>query len=145
MNEIVYLNVEDILTSHRMGMHEFGGEVGGVCKSCVEKIVVEPQTHYFGEEQYPGLFRKAALYWLRITTVHCFHDGNKRAGLISTNLFLNYNGYDINVDDQELYVYCVLIANHKTRPSLDEIEVWLKRHTIKLGHSWRIVRQQTEK
>lgn len=86
MNEIVYLDVEDILTSHRMGMHEFGGEVGGVCKNCVEKIVVVPQTHYFGEEQYPGLFRKAALYWLRITTAHCFHDGNKRAGLISTKL-----------------------------------------------------------
>lgn len=86
MNEIVYLDVEDILTSHRMGMHEFGGEVGGVCKNCVEKIVVVPQTHYFGEEQYPGLFRKVALYWLRITTAHCFHDGNKRAGLISTKL-----------------------------------------------------------
>jgi len=27
----------------------------------VLKKVVEPQTFYFGEEQYPGLFRKAAL------------------------------------------------------------------------------------
>lgn len=84
--------------------------------------MVEPQTAYFGEEQYPGLFRKAALYWHRITTAHCFSDGNKRAGMISTDLFLRYNGYKIKVDQETLYVYCLLIGNHKTRPSLDEVE-----------------------
>lgn len=102
---------------------------------------MEPQTHYFGEEQYPGLFRKAALYWYRITTVHCFHDGNKRAGIISTNLFLLYNGYEIDVDDETLYVYCLLIANHQTRPVLDEVENWLKRNTVRLDHYWKIVRR----
>lgn len=143
MIEIVYLDTVDILTSHEMGMLEFSDELGSICKSCVDKIVVEPQTHYFGEEQYPALFRKAALYWYRITTAHCFYDGNKRAGIISTNLFLQYNGYEIDIDDEMLYVYCLLIANHETRPDLDEVEAWLKRNTIKLEHYWQIARKQS--
>lgn len=139
MSKIVYLNKEDILLSHKLGMEEFGGNLEGLSQECVEKRVVEPQTNYFGEEQYPGLFRKAALYWLRLTTSHCFTDGNKRAGMISTDLFLRYNGYEINVDQETLFTYCLLIGNHKTRPSLDEIEDWLKSNTVLLDHSWRTI------
>lgn len=113
----------------------------GVSLECIEKRVVEPQTAYFGEEQYPGLFRKAALYWHRITTAHCFSDGNKRAGMISTDLFLRYNGYKIKVDQETLYVYCLLIGNHKTRPSLDDVEDWLKRNTVQHDHSWREIQK----
>lgn len=69
-----------------MGMAEFGGNLKGVSLKRVEQRVVEPQTKYFGEEQYPGLFRKAAVHWYRITISHCFSDGNKRAAIISTDL-----------------------------------------------------------
>lgn len=140
MSEMVYLDKDDILLSHKIGMNEFGGELEGVDYSCVEKRVVEPQTIYFGEEQYPGFYRKAALYWYRITTSHCFSDGNKRAALISTDLFLRYNGYKFKVDQEALYVYCLLIANHKTRPSLDEVEDWLKRNIVPIDYSWQIVK-----
>ena|SRR5690625_1768049 len=118
-------------------MDTFGGTLEGMSIECVEKRVVEPQTIYFGEEQYPGLFRKAALYWHRITTAHCFSDGNKRAGIISTDLFLKYNGYKISVDQETLYAHCLLIGNHKTRPSLNEVEDWLKNNTVRYDHSWR--------
>lgn len=85
MNRIVYLNKKDILTAHKLGMTEFGGDFKGYSESCIEKRVVEPQTNYFGEEQYPGVFKKAALYWYKITISHCFADGNKRAGILSTD------------------------------------------------------------
>lgn len=90
MNEITYLDIDDILESHKLGMDTFDGSLEGVSLDCVEKRVIEPQITYFGEEQYPGLFKKEALYWHRITTAHCFNDGNKRAGIISTDLFLRY-------------------------------------------------------
>ncbi|WP_368654623.1 type II toxin-antitoxin system death-on-curing family toxin [Ornithinibacillus sp. 4-3] len=75
-----------------------------------------------GEEQYPGLFRKAAVYWYRITISHCFSDGNKRVAIISTDLSLRYNGYKIKVDQETLYAYCLRIGDHNTRPTLDKIE-----------------------
>lgn len=43
----------------------------------------------------------------------------------------------INVNQEDLYTYCVLIANHKTRLTLDEVEKWLERHTVQLGHRWK--------
>ncbi|HLR60647.1 MAG TPA: type II toxin-antitoxin system death-on-curing family toxin [Pseudogracilibacillus sp.] len=137
MDNILYLNKDDILSAHSIGMTEFNGKLVGVSHSCVEKRVIEPQTKYFGQEQYPGLFKKAALYWYRITTSHCFTDGNKRAALISTDLFLKYNGYKINVNQESLFVYCLLIGNHKTRPLILEVESWLKRNTIKLDYAWK--------
>lgn len=139
MEELIYLDEDDILLAHNHGMTAFGGELEGISYSCVKNRVVEPQTKYFGEEQYPGLYRKAALYWYRITTSHCFSDGNKRAGLISTDLFLRYNGYKFKVDQETLYVYCLLIGNHKTRPSLNEVEDWLKRNTVSLDHKWQVL------
>jgi hypothetical protein len=50
MNKIVYLDKEDILLSHEMGMAEFGGDRFSLSHSCVENRVIEPQTRYFGEE-----------------------------------------------------------------------------------------------
>lgn len=76
MDEIIYLDKEDILAAHQSGFQQFGGTIS-YDDSYVEKRVIEPQTSYWGTEQYPGLFRKAAVYLYRITISHCFADGNK--------------------------------------------------------------------
>lgn len=55
---IIYLDKEDILLSHQLSMAKFGGEFERIDHSCVEKRVVEPQTNYYGEEQYPGFLKK---------------------------------------------------------------------------------------
>ncbi|UNY39950.1 hypothetical protein KLEB273_gp094 [Bacillus phage vB_BauM_KLEB27-3] len=53
--DIKYLIHEDIIKAYELGYHEFGSNRNKVCDSCVEKRVVQPQTHFFGVEQYPGL------------------------------------------------------------------------------------------
>jgi death on curing protein len=129
MEDIIYLSDEDIIEAHKVGFEEFGGFTYAIDKPCVEKRVIEPQTKYFGVEQYPGLFKKAAVYMYRITISHCFADGNKRAAVISTDLFLKLNGYKFSVSHNELYDFCLLIADHETRPTLEEIEEWIQTHT----------------
>lgn len=130
MEELIYLTEEDIIEAHQIGFTEFGGSTFSCDKSCVEKRVVEPQTSYWGVEQHPGLFRKAAVYMYKICISHCFADGNKRAAFISTDLFLKYNGYTINVDQNELYEFVLSIANHEGRLTLDEIESWIKAKSV---------------
>lgn len=132
MEHINYLTKTDILTAHSIGFNQYGGTLDGYDESCVERRVIDPLAEYFGVEMYPGVFMKAAVYWHRITTSHCFNDGNKRTGLISTLLFLEMNGYEVIVDDDSLYDYCLKIANHKTRPSIKEVENWIKEHAVKL-------------
>lgn len=95
----------------------------------LKKRVFEPQTAYYDIEQYPGLFKKAAVYMYRITISHCFSDGNNRAAFLSTELFLNYNGYAFAATVDELYEFCLSIANHETRPQLEYIENWIQSHT----------------
>lgn len=129
MAEIIYLTSDDIIEAHKEGFFTFGGITYAVYHSCVEKRAIEPQTEFFGEEQYPGLFMKAAVYLHRLATSHCFADGNKRAALISTDLFLKYNGYKFKVSQDELFNYCYKIANHQTRPTLEEVEDWIRSYT----------------
>lgn len=128
ITEINYLDKEDILVAHQQGFLQFGGTLYGFDESCVEKRVIEPQTAYWGTEQYPGLFKKAAVYMYRITISHCFVDGNKRAAFLCTDLFLKYNGYHFSATTDELYDFCLMIANHKTRPEIDYIEEWIQSH-----------------
>ncbi|MED5050139.1 type II toxin-antitoxin system death-on-curing family toxin [Bacillus siamensis] len=128
LNDISYLNYEDIIESHKLGYQQFGGTVYAVSRSCVEKRVVEPQTQYFGVEQYPGLFKKAAVYMYRIAISHCFGDGNKRAAILSTDLFLKFNGLEFKVSADELFDFCYKIADDKTRPTLEEVEEWIQRN-----------------
>lgn len=127
--EIIYLDKEDILAAHETGLLQSELAIGGYDESCVEKRVIEPQTAYYDIEQYPGLFKKAAVYMYRITISHCFSDGNKRTAFLSTELFLNYNGYTFSASVDELYDFCLSIANHVTRPHLDNVEKWIQSHT----------------
>lgn len=129
MQDIIYLDKEDILSAHSAGFNQFGGTIDGFDNSCIERRIIEPQTAYWGVEQYPGLFKKAAVYMYRITISHCFNDGNKRAAFLCTDLFLRYNGYQFSAETDELYDFCLMIANHETRPSLDFVENWIESHT----------------
>ncbi len=45
-----------------------------------------------GEDMYPSLMQKAALYAHRIIAGHVFWDGNKRTGMTSAFTFLEVNG-----------------------------------------------------
>ncbi|MGN7485323.1 type II toxin-antitoxin system death-on-curing family toxin [Priestia megaterium] len=129
MEEIMYLDEQDILDAHKEGFTEFGGLDFGVAEGCVEKRAMEPEGYFGGVELYPGLFRKAAVYMLRITVSHCFSDGNKRAAFLSTDLFLKYNGYRFVVSQKELYDYCLTIADHETRPELEDVEQWIYQNS----------------
>lgn len=130
MDKIFYLTFEDIVEAHKEGFYTFGGETYMVYESCVHNRVVEPQTKYFGEEQYPGLLLKAALYFHRLNTSHCFADGNKRAAVISTDLFLKFNGYKLKVSQKELFDYACIVADKDTRPPLEEVEYWIRQNTV---------------
>ncbi|MGR6904968.1 type II toxin-antitoxin system death-on-curing family toxin [Lysinibacillus sp. BSL11] len=130
MEEIVYLEALDIYDAHKIGFEKFGGTIYHVDKPCIGNRAIEPQTEYYGEEQYPGLFKKAAVYMLKINISHCFKDGNKRASIISTDLFLKYNGYKFNVSDDDLYEFALLIGNHDTRPTLEEVEQWIIKNVV---------------
>lgn len=131
---INYLSYENVEILHKMIISEFDGGLLSIDESCLEKRIVEPQTEYFGIEQYPRLFQKASVYLYKITIIHCFADGNKRTAILCTDVFLKLNGYRLQANEDELYNFALKIANHMTRPSIEYIEDWIESHVVKYSH-----------
>lgn len=82
---------------------------------------------------------------------HGFHNGNKRAALVSLLCHLDKNGLTLkeDVDHNELYSLMLKIASHKFAPKrtthdTSDIEVaaiaaWLRKRTRKLKKGERVV------
>lgn len=69
---------------------------------------------YSDQEYYPGIVKKATMYWYKIATSQVFHNGNKRTGLLSALFMLNANGFSLrDIDGNQLYEISRLIANKK--------------------------------
>lgn len=134
--DFIYLKKQDILIAHHSGMNQFGGMAGPADESCIEKRINEPQEIIFGIETYPTLSKKAAAYLYKLIISHCFTDGNKRAAILSTELFLNFNGYEFSASEDKLYDLCLTIGNHQTRPDLPDIATWIESNIRKLDDEW---------
>ncbi|MBT2700882.1 MULTISPECIES: type II toxin-antitoxin system death-on-curing family toxin [unclassified Bacillus (in: firmicutes)] len=123
-----YLTYEDIIDIHDLALERYGG-LQGYDKGCIEAKVAMPQEGFGDFEYYPRLFQKAAVYMYFITINHCFKDGNKRSGYLAASTFLNLNGYRIIVGNEELFNKCIEIADKKSRPILEDVEMWLEKYS----------------
>lgn len=61
-------------------------------------------------------------------------DGNKRLAMLTTEVFLEKNGYGWEVSDEEYVLMAVRIADVGTRPTLEELREWMASTTHPLNH-----------
>ncbi|MEO9611674.1 MAG: type II toxin-antitoxin system death-on-curing family toxin [Nitratireductor sp.] len=66
-----------------------------------------PQKAIYGE---PDIFDLAAAYLFGIVKNRPFVDGNKRAALAATDLFLVFNGWSLETDDASLTQFVLMVA-----------------------------------
>ena len=121
------LTAEQILLIHSMLIDEYGGSHGIRERELLLSAEHLPQQRAFGKDLYPGAFLKAAVYARNIISSHPFIDGNKRTGITCASIFLENNGYVLVAREGELEDFAVYIA--KTKPALEEIAAWLKKHS----------------
>jgi death-on-curing protein len=78
----------------------------------------------YGEPDYADL---AAAYGFGIARNHPFVDGNKRTAFVAVELFLDLNGFDLQVNDAD----CVLTMLALAAGDLDEraFAGWIRAHT----------------
>lgn len=124
---MVYLSAEEILLIHYMLIERYGGSHGTRDIERVKSAAVAPAQEAFGQEQYPSLFLKMAVYARNIIADHPFADGNKRTGIACAVMFLRKNGYDFVAKQGEVEDFAVRIAVEK--PGVDEIAAWFKDHS----------------
>ena len=96
MNDIEYLNVEDLLRlTRRLGV----GPVRDL--GILEATCARPRTSVFGADAYPSLAGKAAALLHSIVRGHGLVDGNKRLGWLSTVVFLDIKESPVALNDDD--------------------------------------------
>jgi death-on-curing protein len=125
-----YLTAEDILNIHSVMIDETGGSHGVRDQGALKTLEGLPQQQAFGKELYPTLYIKAAVYMRNILFSHPFIDGNKRTAMTCTDVFLQLNGYVINVAKGGVEL-CALTVIEK-HSSLEEIAIWIELNTYSI-------------
>lgn len=98
MNRVDYLGLEDLLVLvRRLGV----GPVVDV--GLLDAAAGRPATTVFGEDAYPTVALKAAALLHSLARNHPLVDGNKRLAWLATVVFLDLNGYEVGLDDNDAF------------------------------------------
>jgi death-on-curing protein len=122
----IWIQRSVVLAAHGEQLAEHGGASGvrdmGLLESALARA---PNLAAYDD---PDVAALAAGYGFGIARNHPFVDGNKRAALIATELFLALNGYELMVGDAECVVTILALAAGE----LDEAEfgAWLRAHLV---------------
>ncbi|XNG98787.1 type II toxin-antitoxin system death-on-curing family toxin [Vibrio cyclitrophicus] len=84
-----------------------------------------------GQDIFEGIFNKSAALFHGVISNHSFYNGNKRAALMSTLVYLGENGYWVTkCDDEEMFEFTRQIAAHELSEDRNEeisiIADWLR-------------------
>lgn len=123
------LTIEELLFLHFKIIEDFGGSHGVRDEGRLESAIAAPNQAVFGEDLYPTVFDKAAVYIRAIIGDHPFADGNKRTAITAGVIYLQRSGYKLTASPKELEDFAVAVAvEHYDIP---HIAAWLKAHSAK--------------
>jgi death-on-curing protein len=122
---IHYLKPEQVLFIHNRLIEETGGLHGVRDLSMLLSAMGRPLATFDGRDLYDGLFLKGAALLDSLIRNHPFVDGNKRTAITSAGLFLQINGYSLQVENEEMARFTLICA--QSQADLKEISFWLKK------------------
>lgn len=81
-------------------LREHGGLGGTIDEGALESILARPQNLVaYKNPVPPTIFELAASYGFGFARNHCFADGNKRIALVSIDVFLEMNGFELVAEE----------------------------------------------
>lgn len=113
MTRLRFLSAIEVAGIHSDMIESYGGEPGLRDAGLLESAVHAPQAGVDGSYFHEDVFHMAAAYLCHIVKNHPFYDGNKRAGLATALVFLEFNGYEAACDDEELEAMTLRVAEGK--------------------------------
>lgn len=125
---IVFPSLEEALELHRQSIGRFGGAEGVRDFGLLESALYRPQTGY-----YEDIVQMAAALMESLFINHPFVDGNKRAALFLTDIFLRMNGWKIRVRPKAGHRFILTLLKQKS-PRYPKIEKWLRKHLVSGRH-----------
>lgn len=123
-----YLTAEHILVIHAEIVNTTGGTHGVRDVGLLASIIGKPQAMFGGDDLYPDIYTKAAIFLEAIANYHVFIDGNKRTAFAATLRFLFVNNIHITATQEEVVAFVIAVATKEKQ--VEDIAVWLKVHTV---------------
>jgi len=112
----------DVLTVHATLIAETGGTGGLRDEALLESALAAAENRYHYEAA-DGV-RCAATYAYHLTQSHAFLDGDKRVAAAITEAFLETNGFELTMTNEELVDLFLAIAS--TKLSREQVEQRLR-------------------
>ncbi|MFA5876022.1 MAG: type II toxin-antitoxin system death-on-curing family toxin [Candidatus Margulisiibacteriota bacterium] len=153
---MVYMNPSEVEAIHWQLVRDFGKTRDPIIppgvkdQNLLASALHRVHTSLGCELKYPTVPMAAAAYLHAIIGNHAFHNGNKRTALVATLVFLDLNGFLLEVDEDNLFDYLIQIADHKivTRVNTEEladlemweIARWLHRNSRAVSHAERLLK-----
>ena len=119
--------VEELLFLHFKIIEDFGGSHGVRNENRLASTTASPWQTAFGEELYPTIFEKAAVYIRSIIGDHPFIDGNKRTAITIGVLLLSRHNLKLTASPKELEDFAVQVAVEHL--DISAIAAWLEIHS----------------
>ena len=131
-----YLEKEDVILINHSTVKEHGGNFvppsNFLHEENLDYLLEAVQSEMFGEQIYPEIWDKAAVYCYNIICNHIFSDGNKRTGLGVAIIFLRLNHFRINKNLRKKDVENFIISVASGQVSLEECKNWFKENIVPL-------------
>jgi death on curing protein len=129
MTEPIWIEKQALLLLHGMSVAEFGGAAGLRDDGLLDSALARPRHRWsYGETDIIVL---AAAYGFGLARNHPFTDGNKRAAFLAIGLFLDANGFALDVSQAEAAETIFALAAGETDE--DALAAWLRAHSVPLN------------
>ena len=105
-----FLTLDDIVRIYQDQMERYGGKVGIRDLKALLSATAMPQATFEGKYLHEDIFEMASAYLFHLVQNHPFVDGNKRVGTVAALVFLDLNGVEVTVEDDELAAFVFDVA-----------------------------------
>lgn len=109
----LFLTPEQILEIHQSLAARFGGNPLVRDYGLLESAAYAPQETRFGEYINKTLRAQAATYWFSVALNRPFVEGNARTGLAVCEVFLQVNGFQLDMNETQLLDVVRSLANRQ--------------------------------
>ncbi len=125
---IEFITLAEVIEIHQNQITIYGGEYGIRDIHLLSSALAIPQATFDGEYLHSDVFEMAAAYGYHICQNHPFIDGNKRVGLVTALVFLEFNG--IEIEDPKNELYDIMMDMAKSRKGKKEFEKVLRNLAV---------------
>jgi death on curing protein len=115
--EPAFLTLDEVVALHRDQIERYGGTLGVRDWGLLQSAVAMPAVTFGGQFLHSDLCEMAAAYLFHIVQNHPFIDGNKRAGAVAADVFLQLNGLTLAAGQDEYADLVISVARGETSKS----------------------------